>query len=174
MERGARAILIGAATAAVAAAFAASGAAGGVGTTQIAIHEHGTTPTGGTGTITGRFTLDVAATPLGPGGTTHISTDPASATFLHGQTRVPFSGTDTLTSKYGRIEIAFSGTHIPINTLLISGRAVAPAVETGTWRITTATGDYRGWTGRGVWAAAIWGYGARQQYAVEWDGALTR
>jgi len=174
MQSEARAILAGAAVAIVAAVAAASGTAAGGGTTQIAIHEHGTTPTGDTGTITGRFALDVAATPLGPGGTTRISTDPASTTFLHGQTRVAFSGIDTLTNKYGRIEIAFNGTHIPINTHLVSGRAIAPAVETGTWKIKAATGDYQGWTGSGVWAAAIWGYGARQQYAVEWDGSLTR
>jgi ABC-type branched-subunit amino acid transport system substrate-binding protein len=173
MQSGARAILAGAAVAAVAAA-AASGTAAGGRKKQIAIHEHGTTPTGDAGAITGRFALDVAATPFGPGGTTRISTDPASTTFLRGQTRVAFSGIDTLTGKNGRIEIAFSGTHIPINTHLVSGRAIAPAVETGTWKIKTATGDYQGWTGSGVWAAAIWGYGARQQYAVEWDGSLTR
>ena len=71
--------------------------------------------------------------------------------------------------------IAFNGTHIPVNNKATSsGIAVGPAVESGTWKIKSASGAYEGWKGGGLFAAAIYGYTINPSYSVEWDGEITR
>lgn len=145
---------------------------------QIAIHEHGKNPTSqvaSKGALTGTFTIELSLTPFGQGGTTRIYSDQGATRQVSGQTQIATGGVDTLTSKSGTLQLAFSGIQIPINIKLTSsGMAIGPAAEHGAWRIKAATGAYKGWTGGGVWAGAIDGYGAVQQYSVEWDGNITR
>jgi len=142
---------------------------------QINIHEHGKDPTSPGSAPTGKFTIELALTPFGQGGTTRIFPDPGVPRQISGQTQIEFVGVDTLTSKSGTLQLAFSGIHVPINTRLTSGGvAVGPAIEHGAWRIKAATGVYKKWTGGGIWAAVIDGYGTVQRYSVEWDGEITR
>jgi hypothetical protein len=58
----------------------------------------------------------------------------------------------------GAAELSFS--RIDLNAELASNRqVVGPAVESGTWEISGATGIYRWWTGGGNWASVTSGYG---------------
>ena len=139
---------------------------------HISIHEHGTNaPT----SIRGKFTIELAKTPFGPGGTTSISPDAGNTTYVNGQERIAFGGTDHLTSTKGQIELRLAGIHIELNSKLTpSGWVVGPVVEYGTWKIASATGIYQGWKGGGNWAAALSGYSRFQPYTVEWDGYITQ
>jgi len=141
----------------------------------IAIHEQGTRSTSQVVQDDhGRFTVDLEEAPFGPGGTTRVSTEWSAAKSVNGQEQTPLLGRDTLTSKKGRIELVFVGTHIDLNgRLRHSGQLVGPAIEYGTWKISAATGVYQGWKGGGNWASVISGYGPVQPYSVEWDGHVT-
>jgi hypothetical protein len=145
---------------------------------QIAIHEVGKqlqTGTQSQGNFPrGTFTIDLALTPFGPKGTTIATSSPSNPTQVKGQERTQFTGTDTLKSTKGQLELAFRGVHIEVNDKLTpSGFHVGPAVEYGTWKVRTATGIYQGWRGGGNWAAVLYGYGKSQPYSVEWDGYVT-
>jgi hypothetical protein len=141
---------------------------------QIAIHEQGTDNRLGQGTagaVRGKFTIELAKTPFGPGGTTVIYATPSGTRQVNGQVQIPFGATDRLTSKNGTIDLAISGIHIDVNGKLHpSGTFIGPAAEYGTWKIRTATGIYQGWRGGGNWASVASGYRNRQPYSVEWDG----
>jgi hypothetical protein len=158
-------------------ASAAQSRSGAAASEQIAIHEHGTIPTRGPGDagFNGSFSIELALTPFGQGGTSRTAFQISLVRHVSGQAQIPLAGVDTLTGKSGTLQLAFSGVYIPINTKLEYGNtAVGPAVEHGAWRITAATGVYNGWTGGGVWAAVVDGYGHLQPYSVEWDGDITR
>jgi len=147
-------------------------------TVQIAIHEHGTAPTSAVASnqaSSGRFTIELALTPFGPGGTARNYPDPGTTRQVSGQTQNTFTGVDTLTSKGSTLQLAFSGVEVPINRKLEHGSTVVgPAADHGAWRIKAATGIYKGWTGGGIWAAIVDGYGRLKPYSVEWDGNITR
>jgi hypothetical protein len=139
----------------------------------IAIHEQGIDHR--SGGPNGTFTIALALPGFAASGKTHIANAPGTTKYVEGQQRIPFSGEDTLTTDKGQIVLAFSGTHIPLNTKATpSGVAVGPAVENGTWKIKSATGAYQGWKGGGLFAAAIYGYTVNPSYSVEWDGNITR
>ena len=139
---------------------------------QIAIHEQGVDHH--VGGPNGTFTIELALPGFAAAGKTHIANGPGPTKYVAGQQRIPFSGEDTLTSSKGQLVIAFKGTHIPLNNrATASGVAVGPAVESGTWKITSATGAYEGWKGGGPFAAAIFGYTVNPSYSVEWDGYIT-
>jgi hypothetical protein len=140
---------------------------------QIAVHEQGIDHHNGG--PNGTFTIDLAVPGFAASGKTHISNGPGATKYVQGQQRIPFSGEDTLTTSKGQIVIAFNGTHIPVNNKATSsGIAVGPAVESGTWKIKSASGAYQGWKGGGPFAAAIYGYTINPSYSVEWDGKITR
>jgi len=140
---------------------------------QIAIHEQGIDHHNGG--PKGTFTIDLALPGFAARGKTRISNAPGTTNYVQGQQQIPFSGEDTLTTSKGQIVIAFNGTHIPVNNKATpSGIAVGPAVESGTWKIRSASGAYQGWKGGGPFAAAIYGYTINPSYSVEWDGNITR
>ena len=145
---------------------------------QIAIHEQGTdhvNQQGTTGAVRGKFTIDLALTPFGRGGTTVIYAIPTTTRKVNGQVQVPFVATDHLTSETGRLTLAVKGTHFDVNNKLSpSGVFVGPKAEYGTWKIEAATGIYQGWKGGGNWASVAYGYGNVQPYSVEWDGFITQ
>jgi hypothetical protein len=145
-------------------------------TSLIAIHEHGTDPVASISRgATGNFTIQLAGSHFGPAGSTYNVPDPALDTHVNGEDQIPFIGRETLSSAKGRIELAYVGTEIMVNSKpLPSGSVVGPAVEYGTWKVKTASGIYRGWKGGGNWAAVIHGYGRVEPYSVEWDGYITR
>jgi hypothetical protein len=125
--------------------------------------------------VRGTFTIELALSPFGPGGTTKIALNPGNLRQVNGQKVTPFDGTDHLKSAKGQLELAVRGVHIEVNNKLApSGYQVGPSVEYGTWKIRTATGIYKGWKGGGNWAAALYGYTNVQPYSVEWDGYITQ
>jgi len=140
---------------------------------QIAIHDQGTAPKA-SGSPHGIYTITVALPGFAAGGKSRISFDPSVTKYVDGQAQLPLAGSDTFTSSKGKLVIAFTGTHIPLNNKLTSaGYSVGPAAETGTWKITSATGSYAGWKGGGPWAAVIYGYTLNPSYSAEWDGFIT-
>ena len=161
-------------------ALAAGGAAWGTSASRshIAIHEQGTDHVhqqGTTGAVRGKFTIDLALTPFGRGGTTVIYAIPTTTRKVNGQVQVPFVATDHLTSETGRLTLAVKGTHFDVNNKLSpSGVFVGPKAEYGTWKIEAATRIYQGWKGGGNWASVAYGYGNVQPYSVEWDGFITQ
>jgi len=139
----------------------------------IAIHQRGVIPVSSSRAVRGKYSIDLKASPFGPTGTTLIYLSPGTVAYVNGQERFPFSGTDYLTSSKGKLDISFDGVHTDVNSRLYAGQPVGPAIEYGTWKVSSATGIYRGWKGGGNWAAALWGYGAVSQYSVEWDGYVS-
>ena len=140
----------------------------------IAIHEHGTNPQLNQSVAVGprgTFTIELREAPFGPSGTSVIHPSPSNPRDVNGQEQTPFIGSDTLTSRKGRIELRFVGIHIDLNSRLArSGMRVGPTAEYGTWKIASATGIYRGWKGGGNWTSVAYGYRRLQPYSVEWDG----
>jgi len=151
-----------------------------VSSAQIAIHEQGTTNSNPKLPFDkryphGTFTIQLAGLTPNPAGTTALVPQPAQTRYVDGETQIPFVGSDTLTTKGGKLELAFKGVHIDVNSKLgSSGVATGPAAEYGTWTVRSGTGTFAGWKGGGVWAASIYGYGLVQPYSVEWDGSITR
>ena len=157
-------------------ALAVGGAASGSTASRslIAIHEQGTNPQTRQGifAVRGKFTIELRKAPFGPGGTTAIYGAIGATRNVNGQEQIPLlAGSDILTSKTGKIVLAFSGTHLELNSKLSpSGFIEGPKAEYGTWKIKTATGAYQGWKGGGNWASVAYGYGNVQPYSAEWDG----
>jgi hypothetical protein len=145
--------------------------------TQIEIHEQGTNlvnQPGATGSMHGKFTIELKLAPFGPGGTTVVYGEPVAIRQVNGQEQITLAASDRLTSKTGTIEIAAKGIHIDVNSKLSpSGHRIGPAAEYGTWKIRAATGIYEGWKGGGNFASVAYGYGKAQPYSVEWDGYIT-
>ena len=159
-------------------ALVLSGAATGAAASRskIAIHEDGTNAQNSpanTG-VRGVFTIELAGRPYGPAGTTLIYPSPGGTRYVNGEAQIPFSGTNHLTSKKGTLELAFTGIHIDVNMKVTpSGDVVGSGAEYGTWKISAATGIYKGWKGGGNFAAVLYGYQNLQPHAVEWDGYVT-
>lgn len=122
----------------------------------------------------GKFTIYLRGLPFGPAGTTLWFALPGNTRYVHGQAQIPFSGTDHLTSKKGRIDLAINGTRIDLNQKVTpSGNVFGPMVRYGTWKVASATGIYQGWKGGGDFAELFFGYQNAQPYSVEWDGFVT-
>jgi hypothetical protein len=143
---------------------------------KIAIHERGTNlQDSGPGTgVRGTFTIEFEGRRFGPAGTTLYFGTPGPTRYVHGQAQVPYSGTDHLMSKKGKIDLAVSGIRIDLNPKVTpSGNVFGPVVRYGTWKVASATGIYKGWKGGGNFAAVFYGYKNIQPYSVEWDGYIT-
>jgi hypothetical protein len=86
---------------------------------------------------------------------------------VDGQTQVPVSGQNNLTSTKGALSFSLTGVSIAIRNLDPTKGAFG--VEYGTWKITSGSGIYKGWTGGGRWANASTPDGA--QY-IDWAGSV--
>ena len=86
---------------------------------------------------------------------------------VDGQTQVPVSGQNNLTSTKGTLSFSLTGVSIAIRNLDPTKGAFG--VEYGTWKITSGGGIYKGWTGGGRWANASTPDGA--QY-IDWAGSV--
>jgi len=143
---------------------------------KIVIHEHGTNiqdSAPGSG-VRGTFTIELEGRRFGPAGTTIYYGAPGPTKYVNGQAQVPYSGTDHLTSKEGRVDLAVRGTRIDLNPKVTpSGNVFGPVVRYGTWKIASATGIYKGWKGGGNFAAVYFGYQNAQPFSVQWDGYIT-
>ena len=72
------------------------------------------------------------------------------------------SGVDTMDGKKGGLELTFSGHSV--------NAAPGLYIEYGTWRISSASGIYKGWKGGGNWG----GSDNEQTYHLQWKGLVTR
>ena len=119
------------------------------------------------GTFRGRFRLLLDGV-LKDSGTSIVRPNQQGALqIVGGQTQVPVSGQSNLTSKKGTLSFALTGVSISIRNLDPTKGAFG--VEYGTWKITSGSGIYKGWTGGGRWANASTPDGA--QY-IDWAGSV--
>jgi hypothetical protein len=141
---------------------------------KIVIDQHGTSfqdSAAGAG-LRGKFTINLRGLPFGPAGTTLYFGVPGNTRYVHGEAQIPFSGTDHLTSKKGRIDLAVSGTRIDVNQKVTrSGNVFGPIVRYGSWKIASATGIYQGWKGGGNFAAVF--FGSVRRRTVSWCCRIT-
>ena len=159
-------------------AVAVSGVAGGstASRSKIVIHQQGKNIQNAPANsgVRGKFTIDLSGVGFGPAGTTLIFANPGPTKYVNGQAQYPVAGTDHLTSKKGRIDLAFTGIRIDLNQKVNpSGEVVGHVAEYGTWKIEAATGIYQGWKGGGNFAGVLYGYQNAQPYSFEWDGYIT-
>jgi hypothetical protein len=117
-------------------------------------------------TFKGKFALALMGLPK-DSGTTAIHPNQGAERIVDGQEQTQVFGNDVLTSKKGRLNIAFRGLDITINNF---DPTKSPSdLESGTWQIIDASGIYAGWTGRGLWANV----GTSTVNDIEWDGWVT-
>lgn len=88
---------------------------------------------------------------------------------VDGQTQVPVSAQNNLTSAKGTLSFSLTGVSIAIRNVDPTNGAFG--IEYGTWKITSGSGSYKGWTGGGRWANASTPDGA--QY-IDWAGSVHR
>ena len=120
------------------------------------------------GTFKGRFRMLLDGV-LKDSGTSVIRPNQQGAlTTVDGQTQVPVSGQNNLTSPKGTLSFSLTGVSIAIPN--VDPKKGSFGVEYGTWKITSGTGIYKGWTGGGRWANASTPDGA--QY-IDWAGSVT-
>jgi len=119
------------------------------------------------GTFKGRFKMLLDGV-LKDSGTSVIRPNQQGALrTVDGQTQVPVSGQSNLTSPKGTLSFSLTGVSIEIPNIDPTKRAFG--VEYGTWKITSGSGIYKGWTGGGRWANASTPTGA--QY-IDWAGSV--
>ena len=119
------------------------------------------------GTFKGRFRMLLDGV-LEDSGTSIIRPNQqGSLRTVDGQTQVPVSGQNNLTSTKGTLSFSLTGVSIAIRNLDPTKGAFG--VEYGTWKITSGSGIYKGWTGGGRWANASTSDGA--QY-IDWAGSV--
>ena len=119
------------------------------------------------GTFKGRFRLLLDGV-LKDSGTSIVRPNQQGALrIVDGQTQVPVSGQNNLTSKKGTLSFSLTGVSSAIpNPDPTKG---AFGVEYGTWKITSGSGIYKGWTGGGRWANAS--TPDETQY-IDWAGSV--
>ena len=118
------------------------------------------------GTFRGRFRLLVDGVLMDSGTSIVRPNQQGVLRIVDGQTQVPVSGQNNLTSSKGSLSFSLTGVSIAIRTT-----KGAFGVEYGTWKITSGSGTYKGWTGGGRWANASTADGA--QY-IDWAGSVLR
>jgi hypothetical protein len=119
------------------------------------------------GTFKGRFKLLLDGV-LRDSGTSIVRPNQQGALrIVDGQTQVPVSGQSNLTSAKGTLSFSLTGVSIAIRNLDPTKGALG--IEYGTWKITSGSGIYKGWTGGGRWANASTSDAA--QY-IDWAGSV--
>jgi hypothetical protein len=118
-------------------------------------------------TFTGRFVLAQSGV-TGDSGSAAIRPQNGKGKTVDGQYSEPVFATTTLKGKKGILGISMRGVSIEIGNF----NAAKPglAAEYGTWKITSGSGTYAGWTGGGRWASV----GHPTGNYIEWDGFVTQ
>jgi hypothetical protein len=119
------------------------------------------------GTFKGRFRLLLDGALKDSGISIVRPNQQGALRILDGQTQVPVSGQNNLTSPKGTLSFSLTGVSIAIRNLDPTKGAFG--IEYGTWKITSGSGIYKGWTGGGRWANASTPDGA--QY-IDWAGSV--
>jgi hypothetical protein len=120
------------------------------------------------GTFKGRFRILLDGVLKDAGTSVVRPNQQGSLRTVAGQTQVPVSGQNILTSPKGTLSFSLTGVSIAIPNYDPTKGALG--VEYGTWKITSGTGIYKGWKGGGRWANASTPDGT--QY-IDWAGSVT-
>jgi hypothetical protein len=115
---------------------------------------------GSVGSFQGRFVLYAPAST--DSGTSALQVQISPVRYRGGQRYEIHSGVDTMNSKKGGLKLTFSGPSVNAGPGLY--------IEYGTWRISSASGIYKGWKGGGNWG----GTDNDQKYHLQWEGLVTR
>jgi len=118
-------------------------------------------------TFKGRFTLLVNGV-IQDSGTTILSPNEGATKIVAGQQRTPVLGSETVTTKKGTLTFSFRGVSIAVNNPDDTKDSLFN--ESGTWRVTSGSGAYAAWTGKGVWVSVS----TPSTEYIEWDGRVTR
>ena len=116
---------------------------------------------GSVSTFQGRFVL-YAPDPSTDSGTSALQVQISPVRYRGGQRYEIHSGVDTMHSKKGGLTLTFSGPSVNAGPSLY--------IEYGTWRISSASGIYKGWKGGGNWG----GTDNEQTYHLQYEGLVTR
>jgi hypothetical protein len=95
-------------------------------------------------------------------GTSALQVQISPVRYRSGQRYEIHSGVDTMHGKKGGLKLTFSGPSVNAGPSLY--------IEYGTWRISSASGVYKGWKGGGNWG----GTDNEQTYHLQWEGLITR
>ena len=115
---------------------------------------------GSVSSLQGRFGLFA---PSGAdSGTSALQVQISPVRYRGGQRYEIHSGVDTMHGKKGGLKLTFSGPSVNAGPSLY--------IEYGTWRISSASGIYKGWKGGGNWG----GTDNEQTYHLQWEGLVTR
>jgi hypothetical protein len=115
--------------------------------------------TGSVAAFQGKFVLYAPAGSYS--GTSSLAARVGPVRYRGGQRYEIHSGVDTFLSKKGGLTLTFSGPSVNAGPSLY--------IEYGTWRISGATGIYKGWKGSGNWG----GTDDEQTYHIQWEGLVT-
>jgi hypothetical protein len=115
---------------------------------------------GSVSSFQGRFVLYAPAST--DSGTSALQVQISPVRYRGGQRYEIHSGVDTMHSKKGGLKLTFSGPSVNAGPSLY--------IEYGTWRISSASGIYKGWKGGGNWG----GTDNEQTYHLQWEGLVTR
>ena len=115
---------------------------------------------GSVSSFQGRFVLYA---PAGTdSGSSALSVHIGPVRYRGGQRYEIHSGVDTVHGKKGDLKLSFSGPSVNAGPSLY--------IEYGTWRISSASGIYKGWKGGGTWG----GTDNERTYHLQWEGLVTR
>ena len=115
---------------------------------------------GSVSSFQGRFVLYAPAST--GSGTSALQVHISPVRYRGGQRYEIHSGVDTMQGKKGGLTLSFSGPSVNAGPGLF--------IEYGTWRISSASGIYKGWKGGGNWG----GTDNEQTYHIQWEGLVTR
>jgi hypothetical protein len=115
---------------------------------------------GSVSSFQGRFVLYAAAST--DSGTSALQVQIGPVRYRGGQRYEIHGGVDTMHGKKGGLKLTFSGPSVNAGPSLY--------IEYGTWRISSASGIYKGWKGGGNWG----GTDNEQTYHFQWEGLVTR
>jgi len=115
---------------------------------------------GSVSSMQGRFVLYPPSN-IPDSGTSTLFVQISPYRYRGGQRYDVHHGTDTLVGKKGGLKLTFSGPSVNAGPGLY--------IEYGTWRISSATGIYKGWKGGGNWG----GTDNERTYHIEWEGLIT-
>ena len=118
-------------------------------------------------TLKGRFTLLVDGV-IEDSGTTILRPNEGVTKSVAGQQRTPVFGSETVTTKKGTLTLSFRGVSIAVNNPDDTKDSFFN--ESGTWRVTSGSGAYAAWTGKGAWVSVS----TPSTDYIEWDGRVAR
>jgi hypothetical protein len=115
------------------------------------------------GRFRGRFVILLDSV-IQDSGTIVVIPDVGIPKVIDGQPQAPVLAYGNLRSKKGTLNIFFTGVNVLVQDLNPAKDGFN--TESGTWKIKSATGKYKGWTGGGRWTNVS----PPDAQHIEWDG----